>query len=97
MHGHRFWGLMLRKYNDLAKYTKEKECTVVIHGHTHLYQDETVDSIRILNPGSIALPREQGLQKTYMILTIGEEIRTERKVYIPAPKPKKTHKHFWQK
>lgn len=37
--------------------TPADDVQVVVHGHTHVPRDETVDGIRYLNPGSACYPR----------------------------------------
>ncbi len=32
-------------------------CHLLLHGHTHIPRDETIEGIRWLNPGSVSLPR----------------------------------------
>lgn len=45
-------------YEKLAIAAKNKGCSVAIFGHNHLYVDETLLSVRLLNPGSPSLPRD---------------------------------------
>ncbi len=51
----------------------ENGCDIAMYGHTHVPFDETFnegesDKVRILNPGSISLPRG-GKEKSYMLMT----------------------------
>jgi predicted phosphodiesterase len=47
---------------------------VVLHGHTHVPRDETIDGVRWLNPGSASQPRG-GSAAGFAWLTIGRSGR----------------------
>lgn len=49
----------------------EKECVIAFYGHTHIFRDETINGVRILNPGSPVLPRG-GDKKSFIIAHIGD-------------------------
>lgn len=51
-HGH-FYDVKLTLKN-VTQAAKSKDCSVAFIGHTHIQTDETVDGIRIINPGSIS-------------------------------------------
>lgn len=38
---------------NLALYAKEKDCELVLYGHTHAYSDTTYDGVRLINTGSM--------------------------------------------
>jgi putative phosphoesterase len=60
-HGHLYGvkrGLMRLTYR-----VREVDAEMVIYGHTHVPQNEEVDGIRYLNPGSVAWPRIPGQSK----------------------------------
>lgn len=44
----------------------------VVGGHTHVPTDRAVDGIRVLNPGSVGLPRRRGLA-SWMVIDSGPE------------------------
>lgn len=50
---------------------KQYDIKIFVHGHTHIRKDKTEDGIRILNPGSIAFPRDR-YDLSYVILNITE-------------------------
>ena len=55
-HGHSYgvkYGL-----DGLVTKAQELGADIVIFGHTHTKLDETVNGIRIINPGSLSLPRD---------------------------------------
>lgn len=35
-----------------------KEGSIVLHGHTHIVRNETIDGVTYLNPGSITIPKD---------------------------------------
>jgi putative phosphoesterase len=54
----------------LRELGKENEADVVIFGHSHKELIDTSDKPFLLNPGSISLPRNRELQKSYAIIEI---------------------------
>lgn len=54
---------------------KKKGFVLYLHGHTHVKKDEIIDGIRIINPGSLAYPRDNS--KSYAIVTIDKKISVE--------------------
>ena len=78
-HGHR--DMMYGRYDMLAKKAQKLGCDTVCFGHTHRYYDETVEGVRLLNPGSIWHNRD-GSEPSYMLLRLnGKELTAERKTY----------------
>ncbi|MBQ9155081.1 MAG: metallophosphoesterase [Solobacterium sp.] len=68
-HGHRdmYWGSIA----PLAERAKSMDCQIAFFGHTHVYFDQTVEGVRLLNPGSVWRNRD-GSRPTYMIVTLYE-------------------------
>lgn len=70
-HGHRqnvHFGVELLYYLAL-----ENDCDIVMYGHTHVpYLDEE-DDVTILNPGSLTYPRQEGHEKTFVVMTIEDD------------------------
>ncbi len=80
-HGHSYYVSMNEEY--LKKAAKDRGADIVMYGHTHRpsYLDE--DGLIILNPGSIAYPRQAGRKPTYMIMKIDENGQTDiRLMYV---------------
>lgn len=70
LHGRAFYlvhGDMLDK-----KMVELKEGNVLLYGHTHKPNIQVVDGVLLLNPGSIALPKQSNHKKTYMIINDDE-------------------------
>lgn len=69
VHGHRHgvhFGPDTIRYNAL-----ENECDIAMYGHTHVpFLDE--GDVTILNPGSLTFPRQQGYEKTFLIMEIDD-------------------------
>lgn len=67
-HGHNY----SVNYGDekLLKKAREEGINVVMHGHTHIPKINHYDSIWIINPGSIALPRQADYRPSYIIMDI---------------------------
>ena len=64
-HGHNY------NTDRLVSIAKEKGCRIVLRGHTHISEDITVDGVRIINPGSIARPRDG--KKSYAVIEIEDK------------------------
>ena len=52
-------------YDGLLRRAREHECQMVLYGHTHKKTDETIDGIRLINPGAVCYP-----SCSYALLTI---------------------------
>ena len=51
---------------------RARGCDVVMFGHTHKPYHYEKDGLLVLNPGNIALPRQEGRKESYIILEIDE-------------------------
>lgn len=51
---------------------KDAECDLVFYGHTHIYHDEVIEGIRIMNPGSAGYDRG-GDYESYIVANITED------------------------
>ena len=51
-----------------------KPGNILLYGHTHKPNVQVVEGVLLLNPGSIALPKQADHQKTYMVLN-DDEVR----------------------
>jgi len=71
-HGHHT-GYFNREF-ILADMAKQRNCNVVLCGHTHIPMDVMVEGVRVINPGSTRLPR-MGTPNCYCVIEIdGSEI-----------------------
>ncbi len=64
----------------LARMAKDKNCQIVVHGHTHIPSDIVVDGIRILNPGALSYNRDFSDIGYIVINTDGTSYTVERKI-----------------
>lgn len=51
----------------------ENGCDIVMYGHTHVPYLEEADDVTILNPGSLTYPRQEGHEKTFVVMTIEDD------------------------
>lgn len=79
VHGHR--DMFFGHFDMLAAKANAAGADVVFFGHTHIPFDDTVDGVRLINPGSIWHNRD-GSDPSYMIVTFdGKDISAERFTY----------------
>ena len=65
-HGHYFY--VSRDEERLIKEAKRRGADIVIYGHIHRPVQHSEDGLLVLNPGSLAFPRQQGRRPPYMIM-----------------------------
>lgn len=54
----------------LARHAREKGAQVAFYGHTHMADESVVDGVKLLNPGSAALPK-RGQKPSIAMVTVG--------------------------
>ena len=69
-HGHRY--SVHFTMANLREAAEECGADVAIFGHTHMPFLEEQNDILLLNPGSVAKPRQAGLKKTYAVISIDD-------------------------
>ena len=69
-HGHYF--AIACDTADLRRYARGLDCDIVMYGHTHIPEIETVGGITVVNPGSLTLPRQPGHRPSYIIAETDE-------------------------
>lgn len=65
-HGHLFGAK--RNADQLVALAKENKADVVMYGHTHVMDDREIDGIKVINPGSIRLPKGEYPYPSFAIL-----------------------------
>lgn len=70
-HGHRY-GVNFNTY-ILREAAKKNHADIVMFGHTHVPMIDRKDGIWIINPGSLALPRQRGRVPTFIIMEIDDK------------------------
>lgn len=74
-HGHRYG---CKSGTDAMKeLAKANGAGMVLFGHTHMPLIEKSPDMKVLNPGSISLPRQAGYRPTYLVITIEDDERME--------------------
>lgn len=66
-HGHQFG--YYNKEEHMIEFCQDNEVDILFTGHTHMPMDIEREGIRMVNPGSTALPRG-GYPATYAIMTL---------------------------
>lgn len=65
-HGH-YYGVSM-EFDQLAQAAKERGCNAAFFGHIHVPVVEKMDGILLVNPGSLAFPRQRGRRPSYAVL-----------------------------
>lgn len=58
--------------DSLASYAATLGCNAVFHGHTHVRCDRLAEGVRIVNPGSLFMNREE-LDRSYALVQIDQK------------------------
>ena len=72
-HGHRYGCKM--GTGAMKELAKANGAGMVLFGHTHMPLLENFSDMKVMNPGSISLPRQEGHRPTYLVITIEEDER----------------------
>ncbi len=65
-HGHSY-GVSMGT-GRLVEEARSRGADTVIFGHTHRPMDKRIEGIRVLNPGSLSYPRQEGRDPSYMLM-----------------------------
>ena len=65
-HGH-YYGVSMA-FDQLADAAKQRGCNAAFFGHIHMPVLETEDGVLLVNPGSLAFPRQRGRRPSYAVL-----------------------------
>ena len=74
-HGHAYYVNM--GYEHLVREARKRKVDMVIYGHTHRPVITEENGIKVLNPGSLTYPRQEGRKYTYIIMEIDENGEVE--------------------
>lgn len=66
-HGH-YYGIAY-SFEHLISAAKSQRCEIVMFGHIHTPVLKEENGVLLINPGSLALPRQSGHEKSYAVLT----------------------------
>jgi len=70
VHGHRV--SYFHRADDLAALGAKNHCQVVLYGHSHVFDDQMINGIRLLNPGSLMYNRDRE-DIGYYVIEINEK------------------------
>lgn len=69
-HGHMYGGSPGTIEPRMVKKARQDGCSIVMYGHTHIPVLHETPELTVLNPGSIARPRQDGRKHTYLVMEI---------------------------
>ena len=64
----------------LVGISKNNNCDIIIHGHTHIPYYSYKDNVHILCPGSITYPRSK--RATYAVITIKIDNEAKKEIFV---------------
>ncbi len=70
-HGHRYG--VNYSVSNLIEAAKRNKADIVMFGHTHVPLIDLSGSVWAINPGSLALPRQNGRRETFIIMDIDDK------------------------
>ena len=70
IHGH--MQLVEFRLDNPLYFAMEKDCVAACYGHTHIAAYEEIDGVHLINPGSLADPRD-GTNGTFALITCSED------------------------
>ena len=70
-HGH-YYGVSYNR-ERLAQVARQQGCDMAMYGHTHCPEIDELAGIRVINPGSIAYPRQENRKPSYIIMETDHE------------------------
>lgn len=68
--GYGLWGGISGLNKKIVRHAKDNNANVIVTGHTHVESFQIIDNVYALNPGSIHLPRNTNLMKSYFIIHV---------------------------
>lgn len=74
-HGHRY--MVNYDLNRLGMFGTMNRMDIVMFGHTHYPYLDRGEDIMLLNPGSLAYPRQEGRARTFMLMEMDEQGNVE--------------------
>lgn len=70
-HGHSYYVSVETK--TLRRIAKGRDADIVMFGHTHKPYMDVEGDLKVINPGSISYPRQEGRQSTYVIMEMDQD------------------------
>lgn len=82
-HGHVFFSSSRPNPEAIARFAKRNDCDIAFFGHSHIYCDETILGVHVMNPGSISANRD-GTHPCYMEVELtSNSVQAKRVDYNP--------------
>ena len=78
-HGHDLFG-SYPQYRYLAEEAKKYGCDILLFGHAHVFCDETVNGVRIINPGAVTNAKD-GIRSYAELLIENDNVVVHRILY----------------
>ena len=66
-HGHHYG--VKYGFETIAEEAKERGAKITIFGHTHIKENQIIDGVEVINPGSLSMPRD-GRDRSFIIMDI---------------------------
>ncbi len=70
-HGHNF--NVYHSTSELRRYAQGLGCDIAMYGHTHIPEVDMVNGITVVNPGSLAYPRQGNRLPSYIVADINKD------------------------
>lgn len=95
VHGHAF--PFRGRQNAIADLAVREGCQLALYGHTHVHDDQMIEGVRVVNPGSAWMSRD-GRPASYAVITVDNGIMdVELKFEDSWPREEKEKKRrFWR-
>lgn len=77
-HGH-YYGVSMNTSGVIDE-ARMRGCDIVCFGHTHKPVIDSVDGVMIINPGSLAYPRQRGRKASYVVLEVNKNGTAEAEI-----------------
>lgn len=70
-HGH-YYGVSMDIYG-LVEEAQARDCRIAMFGHTHKPLVTEKKGVLVVNPGSLAYPRQEGRKPSYAVMQVGDD------------------------
>ena len=67
-HGHSYY--VSRGTERLKEEAKKRGAQIALYGHTHVPEIDLEGDVKVINPGSLSFPRQEGRRSTYVMMHI---------------------------
>lgn len=68
--------------NKLSEFAKPYNPDVLIYGHSHIQDVDEINGIKMINPGSLELPRNKEMQPTYITFEVDQNQIKNLKIHF---------------